>query len=135
MNFPVDHIGIAVPNLEEAIAQYKKNFGFDLDVREVVASQKVELAFLRTENTLLELLTPTSDDSTLSKFLSTRGAGLHHICYRVPNIVSELKRLEGLGLQLIDKTPRPGAHNSLIAFIHPRSTGGVLTELCERRHT
>lgn len=135
MNFPIDHIGIAVTSLEQSIESYKRNFGFSLDLRESVPTQKVEVAFLRLPNTLIELLMPTAEDSTLAKFLKTRGPGLHHICYLVPDIRAELKRLAGLGLQLIDKEPRPGAHNSLIAFIHPKSTDGVLTELCERRHT
>jgi methylmalonyl-CoA/ethylmalonyl-CoA epimerase len=133
-NFPVDHIGVAVENLDEAIAFYKRSFGCEVDLREVVEDQKVELAFLRTANTLIELLTPAPGNTTLTKFLKTRGPGLHHICYLVSDIRSELRRLEGLGMELIDKTPRPGAHKSLIAFIHPKSTLGVLTELCERRH-
>lgn len=133
MSFPIDHIGIAVADLDAAIGEYQKNFGFAVDLRESVASQNVELAFLRLPNILLELLMPTSDTNAVAKFLKSRGPGLHHICYRVPDIRAELTRLEGLGFQLIDKQPRPGAHNSLIAFIHPKSTGGVLTELCERR--
>jgi len=132
--FPIDHIGIAVEDLDQAIAFYQKTFGCTVDAREVIAEQKVELAFLRTPNSLIELLTPTAEDSTLAKFLKTRGPGLHHLCYLVPDIRKELRRLERLGFQLIDKTPRGGAYNSLIAFIHPKSTVGVLTELCERRH-
>ena len=133
LNFPIDHIGIAVTDLEQSIQNYCINFGYAVDLQEEVLSQKVKLAFIKTPNTLLELLTPTSPDSTLAKFLSKHGPGLHHICFRVPDIKEELKRVAGLGFQLIDKEPRSGAHNSLIAFIHPKSTGGVLLELCERR--
>jgi methylmalonyl-CoA epimerase len=135
LEYPLDHIGIAVTDLEASLAYYQRTFGFQVDLREEVSSQQVKLAFLKLPNTLLELLTPTSETSTLAKFLKTRGPGLHHLCYRVPDIKAELKRLGGLGFQLIDKEPRIGAHNSLIAFIHPKNTEGVLTELCERRHT
>ena len=127
----LDHVGIAVENLDLAIADYLSKFGFKLELREKVASQKVELAFLKLDNTKIELLTPTSPESTLRKFLDTRGPGLHHICYEVDDIVAELKRFKDLGLKLIDETPRAGAHNTLIAFLHPKSTAGVLTELCQ----
>ena len=127
----LDHVGIAVENLDLAIADYLSKFGFKLELREKVASQKVELAFLKLDNTKIELLTPTSPESTLRKFLDSRGPGLHHICYEVADIVAELKRLKDLGLKLIDETPRAGAHNTLIAFLHPKSTAGVLTELCQ----
>lgn len=134
MNYPLHHIGIAVVDLEASIAAYEKNFGFKLDLRETLDSQQVELAFVKLENTMIELLMPISERSTLSKFLKNRGPGLHHICYQVDNIRSEIQRLTGLGFEFIDQSPRPGAHNSLIAFIHPKSTGGVLTELCEPAH-
>jgi methylmalonyl-CoA epimerase len=130
---PIDHIGIAVTDLQSEIENYKKNFQCELDLEEDVPSQKVKIAFLRTGNTLIELLTPTSPDATLAKFLANRGPGLHHICFRVPDIKAELARLKALGHKLIDETPRPGAHHSLIAFVHPKSTGGTLIELCERK--
>ncbi len=132
MDLPLDHIGIAVQNLDEGIALYQRSFGLKLDLREPVPTQNVEVAFLKLENTLIELLAPTSPASTLQKFLQTRGPGLHHLCYRVSNIREELKRLIALGYSAIDKEPRPGAHNSMIAFLHPKDFGGVLTELCER---
>lgn len=128
---PLDHIGIAVPNLDEAIAHYEKHFGFTLDLRETLPSQKVELAFLKLANTKIELLTPTDPSSTLQKFLTNKGPGLHHLCYEVKDIKAELKRLKDSGFTLIDESPRPGAHHTLIAFIHPKSVGGVLTELCQ----
>jgi len=128
---PIDHIGIAVPNIDAALEDYRKNFGFALDSREVIASQRVEVAFIRLPNTLIELLAPQDDSSTLARFLAKRGPGLHHICYRVDDIRSELARLKSQGVELIDAAPRPGAHRTEIAFLHPKSTGGVLTELCE----
>lgn len=130
--FPIDHIGIAVNDLKAEIDNYINNFGCILDLEEDVPSQKVRIAFLKTGNTLIELLTPTSPDATLAKFIANRGTGLHHICFRVPDIKAELARMKSLGHKLIDETPRPGAHHSLIAFIHPKSTGGTLIELCER---
>lgn len=127
----LDHIGIAVLNLDEGIKLYKAQFGLQLDLRETVESQQVEVAFLKLANTKLELLAPLSDKSTLSQFLQKRGPGLHHLCYRVNDIRAELARCEAQGMTLIDKQPRPGAHHTLIAFIHPKSCGGVLTELCQ----
>ena len=131
--YPLDHIGIAVTDLDTAIAEYERNFSFKLQLREKLESQKVELCFLKLDNTLIELLTPTHPSSTLQKFLDKRGPGLHHICYRVSDIKAELNRLSGLGHELIDKEPRSGADNTLIAFIHPKTLGGVLTELCQHR--
>lgn len=133
MLYPLDHIGIAVLNLDASIKFHQDNFGLKLELRENIESQRVEIAFLKLENTLLELLAPTDSNSTLSKFLSERGPGLHHICYRVTDIEAEMQRLVLQGLRLIDTKPRPGAHNSLIAFLHPKSTEGVLIELCQHR--
>lgn len=127
----LDHIGIAVNNLEESIAEYKRTHRLDVTLRERLESQQVELVFLQMENTKIELLTPLSPESTLAKFLQKRGPGLHHLCYEVKDIEAELKRFESLGHRLIDKTPRHGANNTRIAFIHPQTMGGVLTELCE----
>lgn len=129
--WPLDHVGIAVHNLDSALEEYSRNFGFTLDSREIIASQRVEVAFIRLPNTLVELLAPQDEASPLSKFLAKRGPGMHHLCYQVGNIEAELARLTATGVELIDKVPRPGAHGSRIAFIHPKSTGGVLTELCE----
>ena len=131
--YPLDHLGIAVTKLDAAISEYERNFGFKLHLRERIESQKVELCFLKLDNTLIELLTPTHPSSTLQKFMDKRGPGLHHICYRVTDINAELRRLSALGHDLIDKEPRPGADNTLIAFIHPKTLGGVLTELCQHQ--
>lgn len=128
---PLDHVGIAVSNLDAALEEHRKHFGFQLDSREVVESQKVEIAFIRLPNTLIELLAPTDDTSPLARFLAKRGPGLHHLCYRVDDIVAELDRLAASGVELIDRAPRSGAHGTRIAFLHPRSMGGVLVELCE----
>lgn len=129
--FPLDHIGIAVPELEPAIENYQKAFGYTLELREHIPNQQVDLAFLTLENTKIELLAPSSPSSTLTKFLENRGQGLHHLCYEVSNIELELSRFEKLGYTLIDKVPRPGAHGTKIAFLHPRHFNGVLTELCQ----
>jgi methylmalonyl-CoA/ethylmalonyl-CoA epimerase len=130
-SYPIDHIGIAVTNLDGALQMYQSAFGMQVDLRETIASQGVEVAFLKAPNTLLELLTPTSPTSTLTKFLATKGQGLHHICFRVPDIRKSLQELKTQGFRLIDESPRPGAHKSEIAFIHPKSTAGVLIELCQ----
>ena len=129
--YPVDHIGIAVYSIDEALPLYRRTMGVEVDIREFVTSQGVEVAFLKLPNTMIELIAPTSPESKLQKFLDKRGPGFHHICYRVDNLEAELSRLKGLGMKLLDETPRPGAHHTRIAFIHPESFGGVLTELCE----
>lgn len=129
--YKLDHVGIAVENLENSIKEYQKNFGFSLELRETLQEQGVALAFLKLANTSLELLSPINERSTLSKFLTSRGPGLHHICYEVPDLKQELSRLKGLGLKLIDEQPRKGARNTVIAFLHPKGVGGVLTELCQ----
>lgn len=131
MNYEIDHIGIAVLDLEAAIAEYGKSFGLAVELREDIPTQGVRLAFLKTHLARIELLAPTSESSALKKFLDARGPGLHHICYRVDDIRTELAALEAKGLKLIDKIPRHGAKNTEIAFIHPKSCGGVLTELCQ----
>lgn len=127
----VDHIGIAVHDLDTAIAYYSTTAGTSVAHREKLVDRGVELAFLNTGGTRLELLMPLREDTPIARFLATRGPGLHHICYKVDNIKAELSRLENLGAQLIDSTPRPGATGTVIAFIQPSSFFGVLTELCE----
>ena len=129
--YELDHVGLAVPDLDAALAEYGRLFGFSLDSRETITSQQVEVAFIRLPNTLIELLAPLTPECTLGRFLAKRGPGLHHLCYRVDDIRAELARLQAAGITLVDEVPRPGAHGSLIAFLHPKSTGGTLTELCE----
>jgi len=127
----VDHIGIAVSDLEVAIQHYSQTALTEITLRERLPEQGVELVFLNTGGAKLELLAPLNDSSTLARFIKKRGPGLHHICYKVDNIVSELSRLESLGAKLIDSSPRHGAGGTKIAFISPSSFFGVLTELCE----
>lgn len=135
MNTPapwtVDHIGIAVPDLDAAIALYASTAGTAVTLREKLIDRGVELAFLNTGGTKLELLMPLREDTPIAKFLANRGPGLHHICYKVANIREEMARLKQLGAKLIDTTPRPGATGTIIAFLEPQSFSGVLTELCE----
>ena len=131
LNLPLDHIGIAVPDIETAISDYARSFGLKVRYREKVQQQYTEIAFLTLANTQIELLAPLNKQGLIKKFLDTRGPGLHHICFAVSDIEAELNRLKKLGYELIDSKPRKGAENTLIAFIHPKSMGGVLLELCQ----
>ena len=128
----VDHIGIAVANLEEAVTHYQKLLGKPADHYEEVASQQVKAAFFGVGPTNLELLAATAPESPIAKFIAKNGrGGLHHICLQVRNIEAELQRLKKAGVQLIDEEPILGAHGKKVAFIHPKATGGVLLELSE----
>ena len=133
MKATLDHIGIAVDDLAEALAFYRDALGLDVDVTEEVASQAVRAHFLSVGPATLELLEATSPESPIARFISRRGAGLHHITLRVDDIIETLARLRARGVQLIDETPRDGAEGALVAFIHPRSAHGVLVELKEER--
>jgi methylmalonyl-CoA epimerase len=126
----ISHIGIAVKDLDEAVEFYKK-LGLEVEATEIVESQKVKVAFIPVGDVRIELLEATSEDSTIAKFIEKRGEGIHHLALGTDNIVSKLKNIETKGIKLIDKSPRKGAHNSKIAFLHPKSTQGVLLELCE----
>ena len=127
----LDHIAVAVTNLEESLAFYKQQFGLEcLDI-EIVEEQGVRVAKLDLNNTHLELLEPLSPDTPVGKFISQRGGGLHHICVGVNDIKKELEHLTAADTRLIDKTPRIGAGNCQIAFVHPKATGGVLLELSQ----
>jgi methylmalonyl-CoA epimerase len=127
----VDHIGIAVSNIDAAIALYASTSGTSVTLREKLVDRGVELAFLNTGGTKLELLMPLRDDTPIARFLAKRGPGLHHVCYKVDNNRHEMERLQQLGAKLIDSAPRPGATGTIIAFLEPQSFSGVLTELCE----
>ncbi len=127
----IEHIGIAVESIEELIPYYRDGLGLEYGGEEVVEGQKVRVAFFRIGESSIELLEPTSDDSPIAKFLAKRGPGIHHIAVRVDDIEQALKQHEAKGAQLIDREPRLGAHNMRIAFVHPKSTGGVLVELCQ----
>ncbi len=129
----VDHIGIAVPNLEEAVKAYSVLLKKQPEHFEEVAEQKAKTAFFGIGETNLELLQSTSPDGPIGKFIEKNGGrgGLHHICIQVDDIQSALAEYKKAGLQLIDEKPRMGAHGKLIAFVHPKSTGGVLLELSQ----
>lgn len=130
-SWTLDHIGIAVTDLDQSIAHYQSLAHTSVLLRERLESQGVDLVFLNTGGSKIELLAPLGNDSKIARFLSKRGPGLHHLCYRVNDIKAELQRLSGAGFTLIDTTPRPGAAGTLIAFLAPQSCQGVLTELCE----
>ncbi|HEX8361321.1 MAG TPA: methylmalonyl-CoA epimerase [Longimicrobium sp.] len=130
----LDHVGIAVHSLDDSLPLFESITGGKGYGREVVASQGVEVVFVGSGAGRLELLAPVRDDSAVARYLARRGPGMHHLCYRVDDIASELDRYRAAGAQLIDETPRPGAHGHLVAFIHPKSAGGVLLELLQGAH-
>lgn len=128
---PIDHVGIAVANLEASLAFYRDTLGLPLDAVEVVEDQKVRTAIFCTGNGRIELLEATAPDSPIAKFIEKRGEGIHHMAVRVTDIRAKLAELEAEGVQLIDKAPRIGAGGHQIAFVHPKATGGVLLELTQ----
>ena len=128
----IEHIGIAVKNLEEAIAYYENILGLTCYAIEEVEDQKVKTAFFMVGEIKIELLEATSEDSPIAKFIKKKGEGMHHLAFAVNGLNSLLPELESKGIQLIDKQPRKGAEGMSIAFLHPKSTFGVLTELCEK---
>lgn len=127
----VNHIGIAVRSIEAQKGFYEGALGAVFESIEEVPSQKVRVAFFRIGDVRLELLEPTDPASPVATFLDKRGEGLHHIAFTVDDIQARIAELKRAGLRMIDEVPRPGAHHMQIAFIHPKSTFGVLTELCE----
>ena len=129
----LDHVGHVVKEFEPHLAFYRDLLGFIVDTQEIIETSNVEVLFLRCENTLIELVRPLPGNVSIAKFIETRGEGLHHICFEVMDLEGELKRLADAGCELIDKAPRPGAKGHRIAFVHPKSTGGVLLELCSNR--
>jgi len=131
MTEKINHIGIAVKNLENAIPFYRDQLGMAFEGTEEVSEQRVRVAFLRVGESRIELLEPTSTDSPVAKFLEKNGEGIHHLAYEVADIEQSLKELEAQGVRLVDKEPRNGAHGSRIAFLHPKASGGVLTEICQ----
>jgi methylmalonyl-CoA/ethylmalonyl-CoA epimerase len=128
----IEHIGIAVKDLQAAIRYYEDVLGLDCYAIEEVEDQKVRTAFFMVGGTKIELLETTDPEGPIGKFIEKRGEGMHHIAFAVKNIQDALDGLAGKGIQLIDHTPRKGAEGLNIAFLHPKSTGGVLTELCEK---
>lgn len=128
----VDHIGIAVKSIEASAKLYTEVLGLKLHGIEEVAEQKVKVAFLPVGDTEVELLESTSEDGPIAKFIEKKGEGIQHIAFRVDNIEKALDEMRAKGIQLIDEKPRYGAGGARIAFLHPKSTNGVLIELCER---
>ena len=127
----IDHIGVAVEDLDAAIALHEGTYGMALVHREVVEEQGVEAVLLDVGENHVELLRPLSQDTPVGKFLAARGPGLHHVAYQVTDIEAVLKRLRAQGVRLIDETPRTGIRSSRVAFLHPKSSGGVLTEIVQ----
>jgi len=127
----ISHIGIAVENIAAALPFYTETLGLEFEGTEVVEEQKVKVAFLVIGESRIELLEPTAPDSPVAKFLEKNGPGIHHLAYQVDGLEGRLASLKGQGVRLIDETPRLGAHHTRIAFLHPKASGGVLTELCE----
>ncbi len=127
----IDHVGVAVEDLDAAIALHERTYGLALAHREVVEEQGVEAVLLDVGASHVELLRPLQPDTAVGRFLASRGPGLHHVAYRVDDIDAALDALRDRGLQLIDETPRVGIRDSRVAFVHPRSTGGVLTEIVQ----
>ena len=127
----IDHLGIAVHSLAEALAFYRDALGLEVSGTETVADQGVRVAMLPVGESRVELLEATGPDTPVGRFLEKRGAGLHHVCYRVPDIQAALDRLRATGARLIDERPRLGAGGHLVAFVHPSATGGVLVELAQ----
>ncbi len=127
----IEHIGIAVKNLEESIKYYENILGLKCYSIEEIKDQKVRTAFFKVGQTKIELLESTEYDGPIGKFIEKKGEGIHHIAFHVNDIENSLQEVKKKGIKLIDKTPRKGAEGLDIAFLHPKFTGGVLTELCE----
>ena len=131
----LNHIGIAVRSIDEQKAFYEGALGLAFEGLEDVPSQKVRVAFFRAGDVRIELLEPTDPESPITKFLDKRGEGLHHLAFAVEDIQARIDELKHSGFRMIDERPRAGAHHMQIAFVHPKSSFGVLTELCEPKNT
>jgi methylmalonyl-CoA/ethylmalonyl-CoA epimerase len=130
----IDHIGVAVEDLDAALELYNQHYEMPEQYREVVESQGVEAVLLDIGEGHVELLRPLGPDTAVGKFLASRGPGLHHVAYKTTDIEAALDRMRAVGLELIDQTPRAGIRGTRVAFLHPKATGGVLTELVEAAH-
>lgn len=131
MTGKINHIGIAVKNLEASMSLYRDVLGMTFEGTEEVNDQRVRVAFFAIGESRIELLEPTTPDSPVAKFLEKNGEGVHHVAYQVADLAAALGELRNTGVRLIDEQPRRGAHGTRIAFLHPKATGGVLTELCQ----
>jgi len=129
-NWSLDHVGHAVRDLPQALQYYQEILGFQVECRETLEKEGVEVVFLKLANTLIEIIAPLGGNRSLNSFLEKRGEGLHHICYRVPSVSSELQRLTTVGIRLVDDKPRQGSRGLYVAFVHPSSSHGILVELC-----
>jgi methylmalonyl-CoA epimerase len=127
----IDHVAIAVPDLEAAIGYYRETFGATVDHREVVESDGVEEALLKVADSYIQLLTPTRGDSPVAKYLEKKGPGLHHVGYRVADCAVALQSVKDHGGQVIDQAPRPGSRGTTVAFVHPKGAFGTLIELVQ----
>lgn len=127
----IDHVGVAVEDLDAAVAFYAQQLKMSLVHRETVTEQGVEAVLLDVGDSHIELLEPLGPETAVGRFLERRGAGLHHVAYRVTDIEATLQELAGVGVRLIDQQPRTGIRNSRVAFVHPAATGGVLTEIVQ----
>jgi methylmalonyl-CoA/ethylmalonyl-CoA epimerase len=127
----IDHVAIAVNDLEAAIAYYRETFGAEVDHREVVESDGVEEALLKVADSYVQLLTPTRDDSPVAKYLAKKGEGLHHVGYRVADCGEALEAVKAQGGSVIDEAPRPGSRGTTVAFVHPKTSFGTLIELVQ----
>ncbi len=127
----LDHIAIAVPDLAQAIARFSEDFGLHLAGQEDVPTEQTATAFFPLPGTRIELVSPLDGQGPIAASLNKRGPGMHHLCFRSDNIEEDIKRLQSKGYRFINDQPKPGAHGSKVAFIHPKSTGGVLIELAQ----
>jgi methylmalonyl-CoA/ethylmalonyl-CoA epimerase len=130
----INHIGIAVKSLDDSLPFYRDNLGMTFTGIEEVTEQKVRVAMLQVGESKIELLEPTSEDSPVAKFIEKNGPGIHHLAYEVEDIEAAIARLMADGARMIDEKPRNGAHGTRIAFVHPKSSNGVLTEICQCGH-
>ena len=130
----IDHLGIAVSSLDEAIALYEKAYGLRCEHVEEVPSQKVKTAFFKVGDTHIELLEPTADDSPIAKFIAKNGEGIHHVAFASDDVPAQLVQAKEAGVRLINEEPVVGAGGKQVAFLHPKSTRGVLTEFCSPCH-
>lgn len=129
----IDHIGVAVKNLEESNSIFSKLFNREPFHQETIESQKLVASFFKLEDTKIELLFPTSEDSTVAKFLEKKGEGIHHVAFEVKDIYAEMERLKNEGFKPLTEKPYIGALNKLVCFLHPKDTNGVLIELCQKQ--
>lgn len=130
----LDHIGIVVKSIDDALKLYSGLLGFSPAGEEVIESRGIKVCFINIGDTRIELLQPIREDSEISKFLETKGEGLHHLAYSVDNIQQYIDRAKELGLKPLSDMPKSGAHNTLVVFMHPKCTNGVLTEICQHQH-